>query len=123
MSDFTSSWEEYRLLVINELEALNLKVDVAETKLQELLLELALIRQNSDKVEALIERVSDVAYEISHLKEGVESLEEKLKGHEQAHVDASTKDVVKRSRLKDRHWSLFLAVVAAIFAIVSALIK
>jgi chromosome segregation ATPase len=122
MSDFTSSWEEYRLLVIKELEELNLKADGLETKFNTLNTELALVKQNAGKIDTLLDKMAEVSSEITRLREGIEGAENKLKTHETWHETERTTKQAQQSKIKDRHWSLFLALIAVIAAIVAALI-
>jgi hypothetical protein len=122
MSDFTSSWEEYRLLVIKELEELNVKADGLENKFNTLNTELALVKLNSDKIDLLLDKISDVSHDTSSLREAINSAEERLKIHENWHVNEKEAKKIQQSKLKDRHWSLLLALIAVIAAIVAALI-
>lgn len=130
MADFTSSWEEYRLLVIKELEELNKKVNALVEKIQEVNLNLALIQQNSNKMErnsnkigSILDTLTLVNQEILVIKEDLRSIEKAVATHDSWHAEERTGTVLQKTRSKDRHWSLFLAIIAVIAAIAGALLR
>jgi len=123
MSGFATSWEEYRLLVIKELEELNKRADVLNTSLHSLITEVALVKQNSDKIDNIVARLSDTERQLNALHECINTAEEKLRAHENLHVTQTNEKKETATRLKDRHWSLFLALIAVVAAIVTAFIK
>lgn len=130
MADFTSSWEEYRLLVIKELEELNKKVNALVEKIQEVNLNLALVQQNSYKMErnsnkigSILDTLALVNQEILVIKEDLRSIEKAVATHDAWHAEERTGTVLQKTRSKDRHWSLFLAIIAVIAAIAGALLR
>ena len=123
MTQFTSSWEEYRLLVINELEDLNKRADSLDQYLRGIVIELALVRQSSDKVEQILEKIVEADRAIRELSSNIGKLEEKIKTHQGYHDEAKRLEVLNKFKVKDRHWAVALSVIGAIIAFILALLK